>query len=759
MKLRASILQRIGFCLALTMLFLTPSTLQASCAEKADADPTYAKFPGGHAIWLPGIGKDFVFTDPPGFFVENSDGTARLTGTVRRTSNSTEAFAVDITFSGWTETASDGSPHLELKSPAYASNGGPIDPATWYYYPTWSGVLTGIDDYAGAVVEIDRRGAPFQVGVGANGKNLGYGASGWLDYTVTQQPDAGSLQSSGDGDVNIDLGDCPPSAELCVLEAISDENNPNAAYNHALYLPGISKKLIFQPPAQWLEFPDGTARLVGTAVDRYNSRKVFDVVVELTGRTSTPPAGSPDLGLDPGAYVSGGGAVDPATWIYYESFAGTLVGREQYEGAVVEFSGSSPAWQNGIGANGTNAHFGASSTFDWDVVEHPTSSSALPETGTGSFSVDLGPGCLALLPPGGTGKLGDLVWNDLDRDGVFDDGEPVLPGVIVRLYRDGVLSDVLRTNSSGLYFFKYLPVGSYQVVIETASLPEGLEPTHDRDGTGTPHNVSIALGPDERHYDVDFGYAEPPPPPPPAPEEPVRPILECVVDHGDGSYTAYFGYLNDNDVPVTIPVGSDNRFSPSPSDRGQPTEFQPGRTGYWPDAAFSVTWDGGNLVWTLDGRTSTASPNSTPCSNHVFVGKTWRDTQGQETTEPPAGLGPDFAIVVESDMGTATCTYPAGSVELQCEYDNDPPALDDNGLWVPVESTYTITEVNAPEGWSAEGTGTFEVAPETCAPGVAGLVKYCLHTLVNTQDEAQPGPIFHSDFDTGMSGWGVKYGN
>jgi hypothetical protein len=90
----------------------------------------------------------------------------------------------------------------------------------------------------------------------------------------------------------------------------------------------------------------------------------------------------------------------------------------------------------------------------------------------------------------------------------------------------------------------------------------------------------------------------------------VSPILECVADNGNGNYTANFGYKNPNNVLVSIPIGSANHFSPSPADRGQPTTFLPGRTPYYPNAAFSVIFDGTNLVWYLNGKTSTASNNS-----------------------------------------------------------------------------------------------------------------------------------------------------
>jgi len=92
--------------------------------------------------------------------------------------------------------------------------------------------------------------------------------------------------------------------------------------------------------------------------------------------------------------------------------------------------------------------------------------------------------------------------------------------------------------------------------------------------------------------------------------QPVRPVLECVTNNGDGTYTAFFGYKNDNNVSVYIPVGNKNKFTPTPQDRGQTRVFQPGRH----YKVFTVNFNGSNLVWTLNGRTSTASSNSAPCN-------------------------------------------------------------------------------------------------------------------------------------------------
>ncbi len=93
----------------------------------------------------------------------------------------------------------------------------------------------------------------------------------------------------------------------------------------------------------------------------------------------------------------------------------------------------------------------------------------------------------------------------------------------------------------------------------------------------------------------------------------VRPILECVTNNGSGKYSAYFGYLNENPIGALIPVGANNAFSPGQQSRGQPTTFEPGRTLYWPEAAFKVDFNGSNLTWTLNGQTVIASKSSPRC--------------------------------------------------------------------------------------------------------------------------------------------------
>jgi len=54
------------------------------------------------------------------------------------------------------------------------------------------------------------------------------------------------------------------------------------------------------------------------------------------------------------------------------------------------------------------------------------------------------------------------------------------------------------------------------------------------------------------------------------------PLLECVDNNGDGTYTAHFGYLNQSDATIELAIGPKNMFVPGQLDLGQPTVFLPG---------------------------------------------------------------------------------------------------------------------------------------------------------------------------------------
>lgn len=65
-----------------------------------------------------------------------------------------------------------------------------------------------------------------------------------------------------------------------------------------------------------------------------------------------------------------------------------------------------------------------------------------------------------ILDPGGT--VTGRVWQDSDKDGIQDGGEPGIPGVVIRLYDASQnLFAETATGSDGLYRFENVPAGDY----------------------------------------------------------------------------------------------------------------------------------------------------------------------------------------------------------------------------------------------------------------------------------------------------------
>lgn len=109
----------------------------------------------------------------------------------------------------------------------------------------------------------------------------------------------------------------------------------------------------------------------------------------------------------------------------------------------------------------------------------------------------------------------------------------------------------------------------------------------------------------------------------PIPKKPLRPVLEGVTfNESSGTYTAHWGWKNENDFTVNVPLSDKNKFTGSLlSDKEGPmSEFVSGRV----YNAFTTEFDGSNLVWTLTGpdgetRTATASRDSSTFDSASFL--------------------------------------------------------------------------------------------------------------------------------------------
>ena len=143
-------------------------------------DPAYPSGAANRAYYM------FSDKDSAGTFTVYGDGTALLEQTVTNVNG--DGFVVELLFSGQTTTAPDSA------SPNCA---GACTTSDWQYYTMTSGTLTGISGqrYAGAVIDVTRRDAAFQVGTDAHQKSPSgkFGGSGNLTLDVAQQPSSGSI--------------------------------------------------------------------------------------------------------------------------------------------------------------------------------------------------------------------------------------------------------------------------------------------------------------------------------------------------------------------------------------------------------------------------------------------------------------------------------------------------------------------------------------------------------------------------------------
>ncbi|MGE5621136.1 MAG: SdrD B-like domain-containing protein [archaeon] len=98
-----------------------------------------------------------------------------------------------------------------------------------------------------------------------------------------------------------------------------------------------------------------------------------------------------------------------------------------------------------------------------------------------------------------TGKLGDLVWNDLNGNGIQDTGEPGLQGITVELHNClGTYYSSRITDSKGFYTFINIPPGSYYIKVITTGY--SVSPMNQ----GTNDALDSDLGADGRTACVDI---------------------------------------------------------------------------------------------------------------------------------------------------------------------------------------------------------------------------------------------------------------
>jgi gliding motility-associated-like protein len=92
-------------------------------------------------------------------------------------------------------------------------------------------------------------------------------------------------------------------------------------------------------------------------------------------------------------------------------------------------------------------------------------------------------GCAAVSDPlrldlyTGTGDLGGSVYFDVNGNGVIDELDTLVGGVVIQLFRDGVLQEIGVTSQDGTYLFGGIPSVGYTLELDTLSLQENVYAT------------------------------------------------------------------------------------------------------------------------------------------------------------------------------------------------------------------------------------------------------------------------------------------
>ena len=127
------------------------------------------------------------------------------------------------------------------------------------------------------------------------------------------------------------------------------------------------------------------------------------------------------------------------------------------------------------------------------------------------------------------GSIGDRVWNDFNRNGVQEAGEPGVSDVTVQLKNcTGSLLQTVTTDANGIYRFNNLGAGCYTVTVllpggfQFSPQDQGGNDSTDSDvntGNGTTANINLGAG--QNIDNVDAGINQPVAPtatPTPAPQ-------------------------------------------------------------------------------------------------------------------------------------------------------------------------------------------------------------------------------------------------
>ncbi len=367
-----------------------------------------------------------------------------------------------------------------------------------------------IDEPAGSVVTTGNDGAPVSLASGdvIDTVDFGFDATASLSGSIVLDTDADGFLGAADVPL-AGIGVTATWAGPDGLFGTADDFDFTAVTDPAgLYdFPDI-------PPGEYRVSVD-SATLPAGVVHSFDEDAVADGTTDVT-----VAANDSVLGVDFG--VAGTLELGATVWYDVDGDAVSDAGEPGIPGVTVTATWAGP---DGVGGTADDVPFVATTAPDGSVLfsnlpagEYTVvvSESTLPDGMTATFDPDglLDHATTVTLAADvdglefgytGTGAIGDLVWLDLNQDGIRDAGEPGIAGVTVTVTwagPDGLLGtsdDVttsLVTAADGTYLAEGLPAGSYLVAIDPDTIPDGV-------GGALPITTDLAAA--ETDLTIDFG--------------------------------------------------------------------------------------------------------------------------------------------------------------------------------------------------------------------------------------------------------------
>ena len=472
-----------------------PTTTQKTCQLENHGESD--NHPGiDRLVWIDfdGSGKKEYSVVGASSVIENTDGTAFITGTVEQVDNTCNKWEYSVklktkrTWSIWSGLGR-----------SYKGNGSG-DHTTWSYYEldNNNSTFTGKDCLSGKTLNLTHNPSDyefgFQIGNGANDKDSDFGISGWFAFT-------GSY--TGHGDFNGDLSNCVATPADCTpkqlvkynMDACESWGGTPSPYDYSEFTPtypnsgncaAVSATGVFRTtttvPHSCIEGYNGSGKATCFGVGGLTSFEDdsdlairFEVTLNPSETGKLTGLKFREMAPDYFHHISGNSGTNNYPKKY--GIRVTKNGQEIFKETGIN---TTQSWSLETFDFSNLADFmvTTTSTFKFELLSYDPVSIGGQISAWDLDNIIIEGACCAAPA---TGSIGDLVFEDKNGNGIQETGELGIDGVTVMLLdaNGDMVGTAQTTANGGQYLFSGLAAGDYKVKF---TAPTGLEFTAANQG-------------------------------------------------------------------------------------------------------------------------------------------------------------------------------------------------------------------------------------------------------------------------------------